>query len=226
MSTCTEGMSDRIDVRAHLEIRPDVDLEELVIRRQGLWRDESEVSTWINSRHSANARFHGLEILVEVVRLEKYLNSSNPFYYEAVHPSPAHRYFRPRGWSRLRLFPWHRRPGSHVPYDSLIELRAAYTPDAAWAVSGHPPSLSRRTGHPPVLTPPTQKLNAKNAVESMPQIHGAPKVPVSSIRVDQRFMATNPLSTLQKQFAYARLSRSCLPGSPSRRFRDAHHHGF
>src|SRR5215470_7039969 len=59
-------------------------------------------------------------------------------YYGAVRPSPAHRYFRPRGWSRLRLFPWHRRPGSHVPYKSQIELRAAYMPDAAWAVSGHP----------------------------------------------------------------------------------------
>ena len=32
-------------------------------------------------------------------------------YYEAVRPSPAHQYFRPRGWSRLCLFPWHRRPG-------------------------------------------------------------------------------------------------------------------
>jgi hypothetical protein len=61
-------------------------------------------------------------------------------YYEAVRPSPTHRYFRPRGWSRLRLFPWHRRQGSHVPYQSLIELRAAYTPDAARSVSGHPPS--------------------------------------------------------------------------------------
>ena len=37
-------------------------------------------------------------------------------------------------------FPWHRRPGSHVPHKSQIELRAAYMPDAAWAVSGHPPS--------------------------------------------------------------------------------------
>ena len=73
-------------------------------------------------------------------------------YYEAVRPSPAHRYFRPRGWSRLRLFPWHRRPGSHVPYKSQIELRAAYMPDAAWAVSVHPPSLSRKMGQPPVLT--------------------------------------------------------------------------
>src|ERR1700737_1283682 len=73
-------------------------------------------------------------------------------YYEAVRPSPAHRYFRPRGWSRLRLFPCHRRPGSHVPYKSQIELRAAYMPDAAWAVSVHPPSSSRRMGQPPVLT--------------------------------------------------------------------------
>ena len=60
----------------------------------------------------------------------------------------------PRGGSRLRLFPWHRQQGSHVPYQSLIELRAAYTPGAARAVSGHPPSLSRRKGHPAILTPP------------------------------------------------------------------------
>src|SRR6202043_2392956 len=73
-------------------------------------------------------------------------------YYGAVRPSPAHRYFRPHGWRRLCLFPWHRRPGSHVPYKSLIELRAAYTPDAAWGVSGHPPSLSRKMAHLPVLT--------------------------------------------------------------------------
>src|SRR5215469_9160940 len=73
-------------------------------------------------------------------------------YYEAVRPSPAHRYFQPRGWSRLCFFPWHRRPGSPVPYKSLIELRAAYMPDAAWAVSVHPPSLSRKMGQPPVLT--------------------------------------------------------------------------
>src|SRR5712671_4335919 len=52
-------------------------------------------------------------------------------YYEAVRPSPAHRYFRPRGWSRLHLFPWHRRPGSHVPYRSPVEIRATYMPDAA-----------------------------------------------------------------------------------------------
>jgi len=69
-------------------------------------------------------------------------------YYEAVRPSPAHRYFRPRGWSHLFLFPWHRRPGSHVPYQSQIELRAAYMPDAAWAVSGIPQTHPGRRVNP------------------------------------------------------------------------------
>jgi hypothetical protein len=100
-------------------------------------------------------------------------------YYGAVRPSPAHQYFRPRGWSRLCLFPWYRRPGSHVPYKSLIELRAAYMPDAAWAVSVHLPSLSRKSGQPPVLA------------------------------------SSNPLSTLHRRFACARLSQSCLPKSCS-----------
>src|SRR5258708_27587178 len=53
-------------------------------------------------------------------------------YYEAIRPWPAHRYFQPRGWSRLCFFPWHRRVGSHVPYGSPVEIRAAYMPDAAW----------------------------------------------------------------------------------------------
>src|SRR5215510_1488767 len=34
------------------------------------------------------------------------------------------------------------------------------------------------------------------------------------------------ISTLLQRFACARLSRPCLPGSSSRLFRDAHHHGF
>ena len=34
--------------------------------------------------------------------------------------------------------------GSHVPYGSLVELRATYMPDAARAASGQPPNLSRR----------------------------------------------------------------------------------
>src|SRR5215475_3493448 len=72
-------------------------------------------------------------------------------YYEAVRPSPAHRYFQPRGWSRLCFFPWHRRPGSPVPYKSQIELRAAYMPDAAWAVSVHFLSFFWKMGQLSVL---------------------------------------------------------------------------
>src|SRR5229473_2934113 len=49
-------------------------------------------------------------------------------------------YFRPCGGSRLCLFPWHRRLGSHVPYKSLVKLRAIYMPDVARSVSGHPPN--------------------------------------------------------------------------------------
>src|SRR5262249_36049785 len=35
---------------------------------------------------------------------------------------------------------YRRATGSHVPHKSLVELRAAYMPDGAWAVSGRPPS--------------------------------------------------------------------------------------
>src|SRR5262245_40776241 len=56
----------------------------------------------------------------------------------------------------LAPFPWHRRQGSHVLYQNLIELLAAHTPDAARSVSGHLLSLSRRKGRPAVLTSPNQ----------------------------------------------------------------------
>ena len=36
------------------------------------------------------------------------------------------------------LSPVHRRPGSHVPYKSQIELRAASMPDAAFSLSASP----------------------------------------------------------------------------------------
>src|SRR5213078_4445553 len=63
-----------------------------------------------------------------------------PHYYGLLRPCAPHWYSDPRGSSRLRSLPLHRRTGSHVPYKSLVELRAAYMPDAARAVSGHPPS--------------------------------------------------------------------------------------
>jgi len=54
----------------------------------------------------------------------------------------------------------------------------------------HPPSWSRRKGHPPVLTSP------------------------------------NPLSTLHRRFACARLSRPCHLGMPPKLGCNAHHHCF
>jgi hypothetical protein len=61
-------------------------------------------------------------------------------YYELLRPCAPHRYCDPRGLSRLRSLPLHRRTGSHVPYKSLVELRAAYMPDAARAGFRVPPS--------------------------------------------------------------------------------------
>src|SRR5215472_4066520 len=65
-----------------------------------------------------------------------------PHYYGLLRPCAPRRYSRPRGWSRLQLLPSRprrdRATGSHVPHESLVELRAAYMPDAARAVSGIP----------------------------------------------------------------------------------------
>src|ERR1022692_3256554 len=38
--------------------------------------------------------------------------------------------------------------------------------------------------------------------------------------------SSNRISTLHRRFACARLSQPYLPGSPSQRFRSAHHRGF
>ena len=71
-------------------------------------------------------------------------------YYGAVRPWPAHRYLRPRGFGRLCLFPWHRRPGSQVPCESPNESHASYTPDTVWPVGRFPPYSSRNRVRPPV----------------------------------------------------------------------------
>ncbi len=90
------------------------------------------------------------------------LNNAAPSvqpHYRAFVPTTSHsapdaprRYSRPRGFSRLRLLPLHRSTGSPVPYKSLVELRAASMPDAAWAVSGIPQADPGRMANPPVLT--------------------------------------------------------------------------
>ena len=54
---------------------------------------------------------------------------------------------------RLCLFPYHRKPGSQVPYESPDWSHAACTPDIAWPVSRFPPGSSRSREATPVLMP-------------------------------------------------------------------------
>jgi len=83
-------------------------------------------------------------------------------YYETVCPRAPHRYSAPHGFVRLGYSlsqPAHRddrsigATGSHVPCKSPGRARAAYMPDAVWAVNRLPPDLSRGPGHAPVSTP-------------------------------------------------------------------------
>ena len=53
----------------------------------------------------------------------------------------------------LYLFPWHRRIGSQVPYESPNESHASYTPDTVWPVGRFPPHSSWSSGATPVLMP-------------------------------------------------------------------------
>ena len=83
-------------------------------------------------------------------------------YYETVRPRAPRRYSAPYGDGRLgiSLSPLARQAGdsigatgSHVPCKSPGQARAAYMPDAIWAVSRLPPGLSRSPGPAPVSTP-------------------------------------------------------------------------
>jgi len=79
------------------------------------------------------------------------LQSLHP-YYELLRPCAPLRYSGPCGVGRLDVSLGIGATGSHVPYKSLVELRAAYMPDAARAGFRVLPSWSRRKGHPPVST--------------------------------------------------------------------------
>ena len=102
---------------------------------------------------------------------------SLPPYYGSLRPCAPRRYSGPCGFSHLDFSLGIGATGSHVPYKSLVRARAVFTPDAARSGPGHPSSLSRENGKPPVST------------------------------------SSNPLSTLQRRFACARLPAPCLPGT-------------
>jgi len=119
-------------------------------------------------------------------------------YYGLLRPCPAYRYSRPRDWRRLWLVP-SRRPSKASGVTQCRFSRSIRKPGRASrrlhagchpGHIRHPPSWSRRKGHPPVLTSP------------------------------------NPLSTLHRRFACARLSRPCRLDFMPRLDCNAHHHGF
>ena len=69
-------------------------------------------------------------------------------YYEVLRPCAPHRYSGPCGFSRLDVSLGIGATGSHVPYKSLVRLRAAYMPDARGQPSGYPRACPGRWVRP------------------------------------------------------------------------------
>src|SRR6516164_5073988 len=69
-------------------------------------------------------------------------------------PLPAASVLSASQFRCLYLFPWHRRTGSQVPYESPNESHASYTPGTAWPVGRFPPRSSWSSSATPVLMPP------------------------------------------------------------------------
>ena len=76
-----------------------------------------------------------------------------PRYYGAVRPYPPQSVLSASQFRCLYLFPWHRRTGSQVPYESPNESHASYTQGTAWPVGRFPPHSSWSSGATPVLMP-------------------------------------------------------------------------
>src|SRR5271165_2722289 len=84
---------------------------------------------------------------------------------QAGPPACPHRYSAPRSFCcpvhslspRLHLFGEDRSSiGTRLPTFHVVaadQARAAFTPDTAWPVNGHPPDSSRGFAHTPVLMP-------------------------------------------------------------------------
>ena len=70
-------------------------------------------------------------------------------YYGPLRPCAPHRYSDPCSFSRLDFSLHIGTTGSHVPYKSLIRLRAAYMPDVARAVFRTAPELIPGARRPP-----------------------------------------------------------------------------
>jgi hypothetical protein len=93
---------------------------------------------WISAR--------GLGLSGTSTHLTRQLSGTH---YELLRPCAPHRYSDPCGSSRSDVSLCIGATGSHVPYKSLIRLRAAYVPDVARAVFRTAPELIPGAGRPP-----------------------------------------------------------------------------
>ena len=66
-------------------------------------------------------------------------------YYELLRPCAWHWYARSRGVNPLNFSRDIQTTGSHVPYQSLKQLHATYTPDTTQPISRHPLDPSQAT---------------------------------------------------------------------------------
>src|SRR5258707_9061141 len=74
-------------------------------------------------------------------------------------PLPAASVLSASQFRCLYLFPWHRRTGSQVPYESPNESHASYTPGTAWPVGRDPKSTPWNSSHAHIPYPPYSLQN-------------------------------------------------------------------
>ena len=130
-------------------------------------------------------------------------------YYGPLRPCAALWYSSPYGFNHLDISLGIAATGSHVPYESLMQARAVFTPDAARSGSGHPSSLSRGNGKPPVLTSP-------NPFSTLQRRFACARLPASYLpRSSLGFLQRSPPSL------FTTAACSGLKPAPDRRLRGA-----
>ena len=151
-------------------------------------------------------------------------------YYEAVRPSPAHRYFRPRGWSRLRLV-WGFRSQAEIYH---LHLFLSFVPSlcstGAIIPSSRPALRSRRRAgavkvgrrtptlrHAPPLPPHLDSFEPDGTLGAIGMtIRGEPAFGRGSVAPQPCIRRVQGPRTMMQSYASAAKLRSDGPHSPFR----------
>ena len=128
-----------------------------------------------------------------------------------------HPYFRPRV-VHLRLFLYHHRPGSQVPYESPDKSHASYTPDTAWSVSRYPPRCSQNRGANPGFgaikrfSTRHPKVRLRSSLLSIPDVIASRLLTITfttaAFRTEAAYGGLRPPPTRRLRRAYLHLSYS------------------